>query len=192
MSANDNEKLASEGRRLLLKSLAAGGAAAAFLPDKWTKPVIDRILVPAHAQGSFSLYGIYTNDGSGFGSNYQPGMFERLANMIIPLANAGDPGLSPCSDLCIALNVMTNNSVIGYVAGAQGVSNFDPFTRVVNNFTINGCSSSYLLSNCVINSGGTVLTGYIAPLSNTLCNGGNFSLNRSWSISSNCISCQGA
>lgn len=190
MSAHDNEKLASEGRRLLLKSLAAGGAAAAFLPDKWTKPVIDRILVPAHAQGSLGLYGIYTNNGSeGFGSNFQPGMFERLANMIIPVANATN-GLPQCNSLCIALDVKTNNSVIGYVAGSQGTSTFDPNSREINSFAVNGCSSGYILSNCLINASGTGLTGYIRPLTNNICYEGEFSLARSDVIPNACSVCR--
>lgn len=189
MSANDNEKLASEGRRLLLKSLAAGGAAAAFLPDKWTKPVIDRILVPAHAQGSLSLYGIYTNNGNvRFGSNFQPGMFERLANMIIPVANATN-GLPQCNSLCIAMDVKTNNSVIGYVAGSQGISSFDPDTRSIANFFVNTCGS-YSLSNCMINVDGSELTGYIAASKNNDCYAGYFSLERSAVIPNACSFCQ--
>ena len=164
MSANDNEKLASEGRRLLLKSLAAGGAAAAFLPDKWSKPVIDRILVPAHAQGSPGLYGIYTNNGSGrLGSNFQPGMFERLANMILPVANAGVDGLAPCNARCIALDVKTNNSVIGYVVGSIGTGIFNPGLLEITDINVKGCGGDYFLSNIKINSGGTGATGTIGP-----------------------------
>ena len=42
-------------RRELLKALGAAGgalAAAAFLPGKWTKPVVDAGVMPAHAQAS--------------------------------------------------------------------------------------------------------------------------------------------
>lgn len=41
------------GRRRLLKALVIGGTAAAVLPEKWVKPVVDTVIVPAHAQGSF-------------------------------------------------------------------------------------------------------------------------------------------
>ena len=42
-------------RREVLKTLAASGgalAAAAFLPEKWTKPVVEAGVLPAHAQAS--------------------------------------------------------------------------------------------------------------------------------------------
>ena len=42
-------------RREVLKTIAAGGgalAAAAFMPDKWTKPVVEAGVLPAHAQAS--------------------------------------------------------------------------------------------------------------------------------------------
>lgn len=43
-----------ERRRVLKKILAGGGiaAGAAMLPERWTRPVVDAIVAPAHAQGS--------------------------------------------------------------------------------------------------------------------------------------------
>lgn len=46
---------AIENRRKLLKSVAAGGGAiiaGKTLPDTWTKPAVDSIILPAHAQTS--------------------------------------------------------------------------------------------------------------------------------------------
>lgn len=45
----------TESRRRLLRALAQGGAAlgtVALLPDRWTKPVVDTVIVPLHAQTS--------------------------------------------------------------------------------------------------------------------------------------------
>lgn len=45
----------SENRRKLLKSIAAGSGAiiaGKSLPENWTKPAVDSVLLPAHAQTS--------------------------------------------------------------------------------------------------------------------------------------------
>ena len=83
-----NEKLdnpvTAEGRRRLLKTLAVSGATAALLPEKWVKPLIDKILVPAHAQTSVvSFDGIYVNIDKNLATTYVPNsLFERLANTL--------------------------------------------------------------------------------------------------------------
>ena len=45
----------AHGRRRLLKTLAAAGGAyagASVLPSRWTKPAIDSLVIPVHAQAS--------------------------------------------------------------------------------------------------------------------------------------------
>lgn len=47
---------ADSGRRRLLKSLTVGGVAAVTaksLPNEWTKPVVNGVVLPAHAQTTF-------------------------------------------------------------------------------------------------------------------------------------------
>ena len=47
--------LSKASRRKLLRSIAAGGGAVVAgqtLPSRWTKPVVDSVLLPAHAQTS--------------------------------------------------------------------------------------------------------------------------------------------
>ena len=49
------DKKSSEKRRKLLKSIAAGSGAIVAgksLPDSWSKPVVDSVILPAHAQTS--------------------------------------------------------------------------------------------------------------------------------------------
>ena len=41
-----------EERRRLLKGLVAGGVALTVLPDTWQKPIVDFVVIPAHAQAS--------------------------------------------------------------------------------------------------------------------------------------------
>jgi len=55
LAHNTGKKL---NRREVLKTLAAGSgalAAAAFLPSKWSKPVIQAGVLPAHAQASCNI-----------------------------------------------------------------------------------------------------------------------------------------
>jgi len=49
---SDNKS--NEARRKVIKSIAAGGAIAAgkSLPEEWSKPVVDSVFLPAHAQNS--------------------------------------------------------------------------------------------------------------------------------------------
>ena len=60
----------AEGRRQLLKALAVGGGAVVVgnsLPESWMKPVIESVVLPAHAQasggGSGTIYGAGTEGG---------------------------------------------------------------------------------------------------------------------------------
>jgi hypothetical protein len=49
--------MSNEQRRRLLKSLAAGGGAfmvGKSLPDAWVTPVIDQVVLPAHAQATLT------------------------------------------------------------------------------------------------------------------------------------------
>ena len=47
--------MSDKSRRKLLKSIAAGSGAIVAgksLPDSWSKPVVDSVMLPAHAQTS--------------------------------------------------------------------------------------------------------------------------------------------
>jgi hypothetical protein len=73
----------ARARRLVLKSIVTGGAATTIktLPDKWTQPVTESVLLPAHAQVSGaalacrleSLLLDYTLEDDGMDTNYDSG-----------------------------------------------------------------------------------------------------------------------
>ena len=53
----------SSSRRRILTALAAGTGAAVLLPEKWVKPVVDKVLTPIHAQATVACFapaGCYT------------------------------------------------------------------------------------------------------------------------------------
>lgn len=91
----------NKSRRTLLKSIAAGGGAVVAgktLPDTWKKPVIDSVMLPAHAQTSDEDFsGLYSTqgsiaraDGTGRESPGQlaKGLGRRLLDWVVPAAHA--------------------------------------------------------------------------------------------------------
>jgi hypothetical protein len=62
------DKKSSDSRRKLLKSIAAGSGAVIAgksLPENWAKPVVDSVMLPAHAQTSCcDISGQYCADGN--------------------------------------------------------------------------------------------------------------------------------
>ncbi len=93
----------NKSRRTLLKSIAAGGGAVVAgktLPDTWKKPVIDSVMMPAHAQTSDEFFsGLYSTqnafitraDETGRESPGQlaKGLGRRLLDWVVPAAHAG-------------------------------------------------------------------------------------------------------
>ena len=69
------DKKSSESRRNLLKSIAAGSGvivAGKSLPESWSRPVVDSVMLPAHAQTSPPGSTIYASAFSG-GPTTPPG-----------------------------------------------------------------------------------------------------------------------
>jgi hypothetical protein len=57
MAMKDNKS--DKSRRKLLKSIAAGSGAIVAgksLPENWSRPVVDSVMLPAHAQTSYGPY----------------------------------------------------------------------------------------------------------------------------------------
>jgi hypothetical protein len=94
MSANNRERdmtdnKSSENRRKLLKTIAAGSGAVIAgknLPENWARPVVDSVLLPAHAITSGGPY-------AGAGVTTVPALesdtlFSKAADTLVPQAQA--------------------------------------------------------------------------------------------------------
>jgi len=81
----DKNKTA-ENRRKLLKTVVAGGGAiiaGKTLPEKWGRPVVDSVMLPAHAQASASFA------GGAMVSLETDSMFARALDTLVPPSHAG-------------------------------------------------------------------------------------------------------
>jgi hypothetical protein len=89
--------MSDKSRRKLLKSIAAGSGAIVAgksLPESWSRPVVDSVMLPAHAQtsivvGSYfneELFGVVPDSGL---LQEQNNMFAEVINYFIPNVNAG-------------------------------------------------------------------------------------------------------
>jgi len=87
------------GRRDLIRLVGTGGlglAAVKVLPGKWTKPVVDGLVLPAHAQaspGAGALYGS-NRDGALFLLNTVTGVGTLVGNMPFDATEIEYDGLS--------------------------------------------------------------------------------------------------
>ena len=123
-----DKNMTKESRRKLLKSVAAGGGAiiaGKTLPDTWTKPAVDSVVLPAHAVTSNGPY-----SGSSFvallGSD-SDSLLAQAVESVVPQAHAGP---APVRELiwCVEPNAdqsaadvyfLLTYSVGGYICSAQ-------------------------------------------------------------------------
>lgn len=92
---DNNKQNENNSRRKLLKTAAASSGiavAATALPTNWTKPVVDSILLPVHAQMSGAVVGgVYTSAPVGVSlspKKMKTGVQYALLNALISPANA--------------------------------------------------------------------------------------------------------
>jgi hypothetical protein len=140
------------GRRRLLKALAGAGgvlATGALLPERWTRPVVESIIVPAHAQATVALARSYASKDFGSGPSGPPpgptsrGLGERFLNTIIPAASAGeDPGdvnvFSVCLQPAAGTVEIQVNDCFGTVKGNAPLKADGSFSGSVNGWSVSG------------------------------------------------------
>lgn len=144
-------------RRRLLQALAVGGVSAAALPEKWVKPVIDAVIVPAHAAGSVvQVTGIYSNEGLGLGS--ASSYLERFAGFLVPSAHAQSSG-SFFGGNCVSFDFTNNPSVTVYLYQTNGSGYSVETTVQPSNAVANVTIRSYVFSGLTVSP--TRLDGFV-------------------------------
>ena len=104
--AGSNAPENKDTRRSLLKKLAVGGIAGAAIPTKWSKPVIDAVVLPAHAQTSNeTVVGGGGGGGSGPGPAPANSIGEEVLDFFTSPAHAG----GTVRDYCIEIEVKQSN-----------------------------------------------------------------------------------
>ncbi len=172
MTSPSSEKTVS-ARRRLFQIMAVGGTAAIVLPEKWVKPVIDAVIVPAHAAGSVvRTAGIYGNSGVGVGSN-SASVLDRFAGMFMSSAHAATSTCAntPCISFDIPAASQTPVRVSIWALDTPGSTFINP------NNTLDPVTVGQLkFSNLSLSVVDQVLTGRIDA--NTVCVSGTFSFPR--------------
>ena len=108
------DKNSSESRRKLLKSIAAGSGAIVAgksLPESWSRPVVDSVMLPAHAETSMRIFGA-DNEPLMIGSIFESAsdsmltrLFDSAIEGLVPSAIAGGKGINPNSySACAEVN----------------------------------------------------------------------------------------
>ena len=105
-----------QSRRNLLKAIAGLGGAVAVgkaLPQRWTQPVVDAVLLPAHAQTSFAGNGTYS------ASSTTIVMRENWLDYLVAPAYANGYVINAVS-ICIDVTDLVGAVTVYYSLGGGG------------------------------------------------------------------------
>ncbi len=170
----DKSEKTVSARRRLFQIMAVGGTAAIVLPEKWVKPVVDAVIVPAHAAGSVvRASGIY---GNSFGMpvvTNRANVFERFAGMLMSSAHADSVA---CKDAdCISFNILAlpQTYVQIYALGHTGSTNI-----LANNTLATAFVGPYTFSGMSVRASDDKLIGVITAPPNSSCTSGSFEFSR--------------
>jgi hypothetical protein len=143
------DKKSIENRRKLLKSIVAGSGAIVAgksLPEKWSRPVVDSVMLPAHAQTSNQVYSSPLADigmnGQQIGGN---SLFARLADGLIPEADAGVI-LTTAIACATTSGSMLEFEILYEGKGAYRISGMLPLDKQIASVTLVECPGSTVFS----------------------------------------------
>jgi len=119
-----DKKKTVENRRKLLKTVAAGSGAiiaGKTLPENWTRPAVDSVILPAHAQTSGGPY-----SGTLMASLDSGTLLARATDSLVPQAHADNPvsyDVSWCitavSDTAADVSFLVTKNECGEVSDAE-------------------------------------------------------------------------
>lgn len=132
----------SNSRRNLLKSIAAGSGAVIAgksLPEKWSRPVVDSVLLPAHALTSNQ---VYSSNLAAIGMNeLHPGgdtLLARFADGLVPQADAGVI-LTTVIACATTAGSMLEFEILYEGKGAYRISGMLPLNKQIASVTLVEC-----------------------------------------------------
>lgn len=101
------DKKIIESRRKLLKSLAAGSGAVIAgksLPDEWKQPIVDSVMLPAHAQTSVRTYFLFEELAMVSDQIEEKTILALSMDKLLAPANAGSPEFDGLFYACVTIN----------------------------------------------------------------------------------------
>ena len=157
----------TDSRRKLLKSIAAGtGAVVAgkSLPESWSRPVVDSVMLPAHAMTSPGNQ--YTNSQNVLLDNQS--RFARVVDSLVPEANAaqdnGNGG--PTEITCLTITGESMVKIEGLIHNSKGNA-----LVVAQNVTVAGDAVPMAITDCEPASGIGQITVQVHTLTNNSATG---------------------
>jgi hypothetical protein len=97
------DKKSIESRRKLLKSIAAGGGAIVAgksLPESWSRPIVDSVMLPAHAQTSGGFAGAAGSVSASI--SQESNLFAILMDRMVEPAHASvEPTVTYKAEVCV-------------------------------------------------------------------------------------------
>lgn len=134
-----DKKKTAENRRKLLKTVAAGGGAiiaGKTLPDSWSRPVVDSILLPVHAQTSSGPFGgTSSNSISGIESD---SLFARATRSLVSEAAAVPQPPVPAYDFTYCITPVSDDTAnVAVLVSRADACFMEPVLFTRNNVVIN-------------------------------------------------------
>lgn len=100
-----SNKNCSDSRRRLLKTLfgaAAVTGTAAMLPQQWTRPLVEAVVLPVHAQASVLMFGgadLSPLVSTGDTGSHMAQWMGKIVGTVVPVAQAAPSAVTICAIL---------------------------------------------------------------------------------------------